>query len=409
MNKTEYESVQETAERLGVTVRAVQKWAAGGRIPGAEKIGRTWFIPKGAAVTDTAQANKMQEAEETEPNGIPDVYQLDPFRVAMPLLNSAYPIGKCMDFINAMSDEDDRNIALGEYYFFSGKSEAAAVTCEPYLDSHDPALRFSASLICTFANLARGHIHLARFAMGNLYQQVKTGLASDAPSELHAIGIFTATAASVLLHIPIPPVPPLENYLRYLPEGLRLFSSYVLAHKAYLENNYERSLAIADMALSMCEKIYPIACVYLNIVSVMALMSLKRSEEAKERFITAWETAKPDDLIQPFGEHHGLLQGMIEVYFKKNYPKDFERIIAVTYAFSSGWRKIHNPDTNHDVADNLTTTEFTVAMLYNRGWSALEIAGHMELSEHTVRSYIKTIYTKLGISSRSELGQYMLK
>lgn len=44
---------------------------------------------------------------------------------------------------------------------------------------------------------------------------------------------------------------------------------------------------------------------------------------------------------------------------KKDYPGYYERIIDITYRFSAGWRRIHNTDANEDVADNLTTTEFT--------------------------------------------------
>ena len=40
-----YETVKEAAERLGVTARTVQKWAAAGKIPGAMKAGRDWQIP----------------------------------------------------------------------------------------------------------------------------------------------------------------------------------------------------------------------------------------------------------------------------------------------------------------------------------------------------------------------------
>jgi len=89
-------------------------------------------------------------------------------------------------------------------------------------------------------------------------------------------------------------------------------------------------------------------------------------------------------------------------------PKDFERIIAITYAFSAGWRKVHNPETKHDVADNLTTTEFTIAMLYSRGWTVKEIGSHMKLSERRVRTHLETIYGKLHIKNRSDLTQYML-
>lgn len=396
MNKTEFETVQEAAARLGVTVRAVQKWAASGKIGGAIKHGNAWLIPKDAKPMDIAE------------NGIPDVYQIEPFRVAMPLLNSAYPVGGALKYIAAMPDKDDRNIAMGEYYFFSGQAEEAAKICEPYLDSHDPALRYSANLICTFANLSRGHIHLARFAMGNLQEQVRKGLHSNAPVQFQAIGIFTATAASVLLHLPIQQLPPLKDYLRYLPEGLKLYACYILAHKAYLEQDYSRCLTVADMGVALSPKVYPIASVYAHIVSAMALINLKRPDDAKKHIDSAWKLAQPDGILEPFGEHHGLLQGLIEVYFKNDYPDELEHIIKITYAFSAGWRKIHNPDTNHEVADNLTTTEFTVAMLYNRGWAKKEIAAHMGISYHTVNAYVKSIYDKLNITTKAELGQYML-
>lgn len=408
--KKEFETVRETAERLGVTVRAVQKWAATGKIQGAEKIGRTWFIPKGISadtVKGEGNAENAVNAEKAE-NEIPDVYRITSFRVALPLLNSTYPVGGCMEYIQTIKDEDDRKIALGEYYYFSGRAKEATRTVEEYLDSHDPSLRYSAALICTFSNLSLGHIHLARFAMNILQTQVRAGLASQATVQPHAIGIFTATAASVLLHLPIPEIPPLEDYLRYLPAGLKLYGCYVLAHQAYLEKKYERCLAIADMGIALCPSNYPIASVYVHIAAVMALINLKRTSEAAERMDTAWKLAQADDIIEPFAEHHGLLQGMLEVYFKKNYPRDFERIIAITYSFSAGWRKIHNPDTKHDVADNLTTTEFTIAMLYNRGWLAKEIAGHMNISENTVRKHLKSVFMKLNINDKLELGKYML-
>ena len=397
-----FETAGEAAERLGVTVRAIQKWAASGRIEGAIKHGKSWLIPMGAQVS--AAEDKSKEKE----NGIPDVYRLTPFRAAMPLLNGAYPVGKINEFISNLPDADDRNIALGEYYFFSGRADDAVEVLEPYLDSHDPSLHFSANLICAFANLSRGHIHLARFAMNNLQEQMQAGLRSDAPPELHAIGIFTAHAASVLLHRPIPNIPRLDEYLRYLPGGLKLYACYILAHRAYIEGDYQKSINIADLGLALSPQTYPIATVYVHIVAAMALINQKRVDEAKRHIDCAWKLARPDGIIEPFGEHHGLLQGLIEIYFKEESPDDLERILKITYAFSAGWRKIHNPDTNHEVADNLTTTEFTIAMLYNRGWLKKEIADHMDISYNTVNSHLRAVFNKLGINTKDELGQYML-
>ena len=40
-----YETPSRAAKRLGVTTRAIQKWAVEGRIPGATKMAGTWMIP----------------------------------------------------------------------------------------------------------------------------------------------------------------------------------------------------------------------------------------------------------------------------------------------------------------------------------------------------------------------------
>ena len=43
-----YCSVQETAKRWGISVRWVNQYALEGRIPGAERLGRSWAIPEDA-------------------------------------------------------------------------------------------------------------------------------------------------------------------------------------------------------------------------------------------------------------------------------------------------------------------------------------------------------------------------
>ena len=124
--------------------------------------------------------------------------------------------------------------------------------------------------------------------------------------------------------------------------------------------------------------------------------------------MTAWRIAQPDDLLEGFGEHHGLLGGMLESVIKPRWPEDFKRIIDITYEFSWGWRRIHNPDTGHQVADNLTTTEFAVAMLSARNWTNEEIAAHMGVSVSTVKRHLARVKEKLQIKTRQELRRHML-
>ena len=44
----EYESAEEVARRWGVTARWVQALCRDRRIPGAQRLGRVWLIPRGA-------------------------------------------------------------------------------------------------------------------------------------------------------------------------------------------------------------------------------------------------------------------------------------------------------------------------------------------------------------------------
>ena len=84
-------------------------------------------------------------------------------------------------------------------------------------------------------------------------------------------------------------------------------------------------------------------------------------------------------------------------------------MIDITYRFSAGWRRIHNPVTGHSVADDLSTTEFAIAMLAARDWTTQEIAEHMHISANTVKTHISETMRKLGVKSRKALKQYMLQ
>ena len=414
-----YETSRQAAERLGVSIDVVQEWAQENRIPGAAQSGRSWMISADFVPADLTDAqpehaeggSAFDDAGATGPDGNaqPERAEGGCFaHIAMPLMNSAYPVGRCREFIASIPDGDERAIAWGEYYYYSGQAEQAARVMEPYQDSADPMLRGSANLVGFFANLSRGNTQMAMHAFERLQEDLQKEPGAQGAPLQRAIGALVVTTASVLLHLPVAGDVDLQQCISCLPEGLKLWACYLLAHKAYLEKNYNGSLAIAELSLAINPKLYPVSAIYVHLVAAMDMMSLKRVQEARQHVAQAWALAQPDGLIEPFGEHHGLLQGMIERFFQEDDPEMFERIIAITYSFSAGWRKIHNPLARQAVADNLTTTEFTIAMLYNRGWTAKEIASYMNLSPRTITNTIQVIYQKLGISGKRELQQFML-
>lgn len=330
-------------------------------------------------------------------------------RVPMLLMSSAFPLGRCIEFIESIDDVPQKEMAYAEYYYFSGRHEKAVEYAEMYLNCEDIMLKLSASLIYTFDNLSLDRIHSARFGLERLKEYLKEAMLEETDKKTRACCVFVATAAHTLLHIPVGDLPPLAEYLSEFTKGMQLWGAYVLAHKAYLVKDYQRSLGIVQTCLMTCSKVYPIAMIYLNLVVAMDLMNLKETDKAKVYFMKVWEISRPDNLIEGIGEHHGILQGLIEACMKKDYPEDYARIIDITYKFSAGWRRIHNPDTNEDVADNLTTTEFTIAMLANRGWTNKEISEYLEITPRTVKQHLTCVFNKLNIENRKQLKNFMLR
>lgn len=392
-----YMTVQQAAEAWGVTVRQVQSYCTRGRVPGAQKFGMAWQIPADAA--KPADARRKAPAQ-PRPAGLPVGEAL------MPLMNTAFQPGRCRAAIAAMPKGPRRDIATAEYLYFSGQAEKAARQAELYLTCPDRDARLSACLIYAYANLTLGQIQQARVALGEL----QTTLARAGKQKQAAAAAFAAASAAVLLHLPMPEeMPPAGDFLPLLPPGLRAFALYVQAHYLYLKEEYALSAGMVEGALAMGAKVYPIPAIYLHLVAVMDYMSLKQTRQAQQHLLAAWALAQPDDLIEGFGEHHGLLGGMLEAVIKPRWPGDFDRIIQITYQFSAGWRKIHNPDTGDNVADNLSTTEFTIAMLAARGWTNQEIADHLGFSPNTVKRYISNAMSALGIQHRQDLKGFMLR
>lgn len=395
----EYLTAQETAEKWNLSPRMVQQFCTTGRIPGARKFGKSWAIPADAEKPRDPRLAPKQE-------GASAATLLNHANL-MPLMNTPFRPGECLAAVEVMEAGLQRDIAQAEYYYFTGRPEEAARAAEACLTSPDTGARLSACLLYAYANLSIGEIQRARFALGELNASLAG--AGELVPQFQAAAAFVTSAGAVLLHLPLPEeLPEGERFLPLLPPGLRAFALYVKAHYLYLKGEYAHSAGTVEATLSMGASSYPVPAIYLHLIAVMDYMSLKKTKRAEAHLLTAWEIARPDDLIEGFGEHHGLLGAMLEAVIKPNWPEDFKRIIDITYRFSAGWRRVHNPLTGHDVADDLTTTEFAIAMLAARDWTTQEIAEHLKISANTVKTHISEAMRKLDVETRKDLKQYML-
>ncbi len=405
-----YLTIKETSLRWGISARTVNALCTQGRVEGAQKFGTSWAIPENAEKPGDPRRDRKKQADGGQiDNGVTVQAASVSQRVAMPLLNTPFELGHAIEAIEKMTDPDLRNIAYAEYYYFSGQAEKVAEYAEPYLEHDDIALKVSACWLCAYANIVLDDVYKVKQSM-NIVQSLGRSIDDSTPIRDKAYTVCVSTGASVLLHLPLPKIlSPLKTYIHMMPPGLRLFVLYIEAHHAYLNRQYGVAIGIAETALALETKLYPIPTVYLHMIACVGYMNMRYPDQAKEHFLEAWRIAQPDDLIQPFAEHHGLVGGTLEATLKRLFPDDFKRIISLTYSFSNGWRKIHNVVTGNSVTDVLTTTEFAAAMLAARNWTNQEIADHMGLSEYTVRHYVSIALQKLNVTQRKDLAKYLLR
>ncbi|MEG0793187.1 MAG: LuxR C-terminal-related transcriptional regulator [Lachnospiraceae bacterium] len=381
----------EMAKEWNVNVRTVQKWAKDGKLAQAHKIGRDWMIPDNTKCPLENHENPLL----TKSQG----------GLAMPLMNGTFLPGEALNYISSIKNTEERCIAIAEYYYFCGNTQMSCLHSEQMLLSENDHIRLSALLVHSFSNIEQKNIEAVRKNITKIQEEVQL-LSHD--SEKEATGMLVRSLIAILLHntreLPLS----LDKFTKFLPDGMKLYAYYALAHLWYLKGDYSRSLGIADTGLSMLNTVYPISLIYLNLIAAMDCMNMKNTVKGKEYFINAWELAKYDGFYQPFGEHHGLLQGLVEVVLKKEHQDAYDKIIKITYQFSDGWRKIHNLETCESVTDLLTTTEFSIAMLASKKWSNKQIAQYMDISEGTVKNHISNIYNKLNIRNRKDLSKYLL-
>ncbi len=402
-----YLTIKETALRWGVSHRTVNSLCTQGRVAGAKKFGTTWAIPENAKKPDDPRRERKKQAS-SEIIEINATTVVETRRVAMPLLNASFKLGACLETINAIEDEDTRNIALAEYYYFIGQSEKTTELVEPYVSHEDIALRVSACWLKLYANLVVDKVSRAHRALELIHEMVD-GLDDYTSNREKAYAVSVSTGAAVLLHLPMPKIlEPLKKYIHMMPPGLRLFVLYIEAHHAYLNRQYGVAVGIAETALALESEIYPIPTIYLHIIACVGYLNMKHPEIAKEHIMEAWKIAQPDGFIHPLSELHGLMGGTLEATVKRLFPNDFKRIISLTSKYSSGWRKLHSRITGNTLPEDLTTTEYAAAMLAARQWTSQEIADHMGISEYTARRYVSDAIQKLNVPHRKELHKYLL-
>lgn len=289
--------------------------------------------------------------------------------VVLPLLNSSFEPGRAREVVEGFVDVDLRNIARAELFYFTGQAEECCEITRGYLSSRVIELKLSACILYGYSNLSLGNVAAAKRGMEGIQSCVKIAMKKKVPKDVYASCLLAGYVGAVLLHLPTDGMP----------------------------------------ALFMADRSYPISMTYIHCMMAVCAINRKHKQEAQEEMLRSWELAKMDGFLEPFIEHHGLLRGLIEACIRNRDPEAYQRITEGVISFSRGWMALHNPENRRKVTGELSTMEFSIAMLASGGWTNKEIGEHLGISINTVKHYLTDIFCKLNVKKRDELKKFMLK
>ena len=400
-------SVQQVAEKLDVTARAVQKWAKEGKIEGAMRVGKVWLIPEEAVrlyeIEHKIENKKLKDSILSNENAR-SYSSLD---TIFNIINGRYTPGKALDYIQTIDNPKIKSITEGELMYFKGNFGKSADILHTHITDSDDILAFYASAMHAFSNFMLEKHNVSQITFDGLRKYMNS-LEKDDGEKIPMV-IFVFSLVDVLLHSSKADITKLQETMHNLPTGMRLFAAYIMAHYECFRHDYSKALGIADAAILLCSATYPIPMIYLHLIAAVSLVNLKRLEEAKLRFNTALNLASGDGFWAPFIEHHGMLLGLVEVCMKYKYPTEFRMIIEHVRLFGHGWHRVRHSEGVNIEREDLTPVEFVVAMLFSKEWSMKEISAFLNISLRMTKQHLATIYLKLGITRRDELKECMLK
>ncbi len=398
----EYLSVKQTAAKWNMSARFVQRRCMEGRIDGATKIGTSWVIPASAKKPNDMRRTVSKEKLLADTQANKNKHDI------MPLMNAVFTIGGCKEYIAAIEDKDEKNIATAEYFYYTGNARKCSDIAEKYIKSEIFELRVSALWLYAMSNLSLDKLNNTKKAL-KFVKEIYDNTNDDSPKLERALAICLYNAVLTQFHLLKPKdIPETQDYMRQLPAGLRYFICFSQAYFAYNNNLYGTSIGMAEIALALDDVKYPIARIYLHLICTMCYIHIGYTHLSEIHLNKALHYAKPDKFVMPFGELHMELCGMLEAVVKKKAPEDFNKIINVAKGYSSGWLRLHNEITGDNIPTDLTPTEYTIAMLVARKWQSKEIAAHLGITENSVNKSVSETMSKMGVSKRAEIKKIML-
>lgn len=411
-------TVQEVADKWGVSSRYIQSLCQKGRIPGVERKGRDWLIPADAERPLDGRSKAGKAAKEAPPANQP-LLRKSPFLDMTDLYNAPGHADKCADALYQYPEA--HALFTAEIAYSRGQIDKVYQYANYFLENHTG-----------FYAVLAGGLQLSLCAMwkGDLQMWYKAKQhILEAPckddTDRDIVLLTLAAADSAIRNTKDFPDWFVHGCFDNLPRD---------AHPA-ARVYYAKHLLISaqDLALGNVEldgvygfgllKVLPyilepmisqmvvdkviMAEIYLRLLCAVAYHQYGDDIRAAAHLDKAICLCLPDRLYGPLVEHRRQLGPFLDDRLSLIDPEALKQVKLLHKQLHAGWTKLHNAVLDNQVQVTLTNREREVARLAAFGMTDTQIAAQLHISESSVKAAIRTAKNKTGVNSRKELAIFI--
>ena len=196
----------------------------------------------------------------------------------LPLINTAFEPGNARKAAESFADRDFREIAIAEFYYFTGQAQKCSDLVEIYIMSSRLELKLSACMLYVYSNLTLGNAKASERGLEIIRECLRKEMEAPTSERNTAYCVFAGYMGTVLLHLSTEELPDMKKYMSSLPQGLRIFAANVISHDLYLKGE---KTAINDIELAGYELFKKYDCATCHIGETLGgqsyeLMGVKR-------------------------------------------------------------------------------------------------------------------------------------
>jgi len=161
-----------------------------------------------------------------------------------------------------------------------------------------------------------------------------------------------------------------------------------------------QAIELLDRLLQLSEKAGAMGSTIETLVAkAVALHALGNGEAALGALERALALAEPEGYVRTFTDQGAAIEPMLRILLKRGTAVDYVRRLLAVLQVGAGGRLAEEVPQDA-LLEPLSERELQILRLLNSHLSSTEMAEQLYLSVHTVRTHIKSIYSKLDVHSR---------